>query len=412
MSDQIGVLERAANLAKENLTKIQAPAVEKAKVEASVATAEKEKAELAKKDEGIKLAVQAEAKAKEDERILTLDDDKLSESELVRKTELKETKRKKDESPDEKIKRVQESSQKRIDEVISELKAKENKSAQEMAALRAELDELKKPKQQEDALAKSKREESERIAKYIDDDRTKPKEDRREMSKDELDGWYLEDPVAATTWINERTYRRIEEKKKSEVKPISDTAKKLADEFIDKQNESKAKLFAKFPKANISKEKILEVKNKLGLPLDRLLNESELNKINESLSSEIEEFRLCREICAEDPEKYIQSVNGPELVMAEIEKRMGKKPTGKIELTQEELDAKIQAEIERRKLVDGEGITSSTGGKKVETTQKEKTELRQKQEKIAKKAGISLEALDKSIARRQNIPGASSGGED
>ncbi len=399
--ENTSVLERAASIAKENLTKIQAPAVEKAKVEASVATEKAKVEEQAKKDEGVKLAAQAEAKAKEDERILTVDDKDLSEPEVKRKAELQEIKRKKDESPDEKIKRVQEATQKRIDEIKSEQMAKENKTAAELAALKAELEELKRPKQVEDAQAKSKREEAERIAKYVEEDKSKPKEDRREMSKDELDGWYLEDPVAATTWINERTYRRIDERKKAEVvKPDTEQAKNLADDFVYKQKESRAKLVAKYPGVMPSAAKIAEFKAKA----------KDQTELNEMLSKDNPEFKLCVDIVAEDSKKYLEATNGPELVMAEMEKRLAKKSTGKIELTQEELDARVQAEIERRKLVDGEGITSSNGGKKVETTQKEKSELRQKQEQIAKKAGISIESLNKSIARRSTIPGASSGG--
>jgi hypothetical protein len=94
-----------------------------------------------------------------------------------------------------------------------------------------------------------------------------------------------------------------------------------------------------------------------------------------------------------------------------MEKRL-KKPTVKIELTQEELDAKIKAEADRLRRLDGEGITSTVGGKKVETSAKEKSELRQIQEKAAKKAGMTVEQLDKSIARRGTIKGASSGGAD
>lgn len=330
MSEQLGVLERAANIAKESLTKIQAPAVEKAKVEASVATAEKAKADEAKKDEGIKLASEAEARAKEDERILTLDDKELSESELSRKTELKETKRKKDESPDEKIKRVQEASQKRIDEIKSELLSEREKTSKEIAAFKAELEELKKPKQQEDAQKDSKRLESERIAKYVDEDKLKPKEDRREMSKEDLEGWYLEDPLGATEWIQDRTLRRSEERKKIEAeaeksKQLPVQAKQLADEFISKQNESKAKLFAKYPGANPSKELIAKTKTDLGLPLDRILTNDELSKINKALCDKSEEYRLVQAIVAEEPKKYLESTNGPELVMAEIEKRLGKK---------------------------------------------------------------------------------------
>ncbi len=407
--ENVSVLEKAASIAKENLTKIQAPSVEKAKAEASVAAADKAKAEQAKKDEGIKLAAEQEAKTKEDERILTVEDKELSEPELLRKAELKETKRKEDESPDGKIKRIQEASQKRIDEIKSEMLAKENQTALKMAALEAKLSELEKPKQEEDAAVKSKREESERIAKYVEEDKSKPKEERREMSEDDLSEWYLEDPIKATRWIRRNELFRDEERKKvlEANKPNSDTARKLAEDFISKQNESKAKLLARFPGIAPTKERLAELQTKHGKNVDA---------INADLDAENAEFKLCRTIVAENPKKYIESTDGPELVMAEMEKRLkntdSKNKSGKIELTQEELDAKIQAEIDRRKLVDGEGITSSTGGKKVETSQKQKSELRQKQELIAKKAGISIEALDKSIARRGTIPGASSGGEE
>lgn len=404
--ENVGVLERAASIAASALNKIEAPAKAKAAEAEAKGAADKLKADEAKKTEGIKLASEAEAKAKEDERILTVDDGKLSESELKRKTELKETKRIKDESPDEKIKRVQEASQKRIDEIKSELLSEREHTKQEMATLKAELEELKKPKAQEQAQNDFKRLEVERIAKYVDEDKSKPKEDRREMTKEELQSWFLENPDEATAWISDRSVRRSEDRKKAEAeaeksKQLPEQAKKLADDFIVKQNESKAKLLAKYPGIVPSKERIAELQSKHGKNTDA---------INAELKAENSEFKLCAEIVAEDPKKYLEATNGPELVMAEMEKRLADKGSKPKTYTQEELDAKVQAEIERRKLVDGEGITSSNGGKKVETSQKEKSELRQKQEKIAKKAGISIEALDKSIARRSNIPGASSGG--
>lgn len=404
------VLERASAIAAEKLKVIQAPAKAKAEAEAKVAAETKAKAdEQTKKDEGTKLA-QVEAQNKEDERILTVEDKQLSESELARKTELKETKRKKDESPDEKIKRVQESSQKRIDEIKSELLSEREHTKQEMATLKAELEELKKPRAQEDAAVKSKREETERITKYVEEDKTKPKEDRREMSPDELQDWYLEDPVKATEWMQERTLRRVDERKKAEAeaqkpKQISEQAKKLADEFISKQNESKAKLANKYPGVLPSQDKIKEVKKELGFSLTEQLSQDQLTKIKEKLS-ENEEFRLASEIVAENPKKYLESINGPELVMAEIEKRLNDKGASgskKITLTEEELEAKIQAEAERRSRIDGEGLTSTSGGKKLENNSNEKkSDARVLQEKIARKAGISTEQLDKSIQRRRD----------
>lgn len=404
MEEKVGVLERAASLAKESLTKIEAPAKEKAAEESKVASEAKAKADAKQKeDEGKKLA-EAEAKAKEDERILTVEDKDLSEPEIKRKAELKEIKRKKDESPDEKIKRVQEASQKRIDEIKSELLAKTNKDAEEMAALRAELEELKKPKQQEDAAAKSKREESERIAKYVEEDKGKTRENRREMSKDDLDEWYLEDPTACTEWMQERAFRRSDERKAAEERikneEANKTSKQLSEEFISKQTESRNKLSARFPGVIPSKERLAELKGK---PRSEQV---------EILCAENEEFKLCTDIVAEDPKKYLESVNGPELVMAEMEKRL-KKPAddkgGKkvITLSEEELEAKIQAEADRRASLD-EGITSTKGKIVDNKDNKNKSALRQHQERIAKKANIKIEDLDKTIARRQGIPGAGS----
>lgn len=416
MSEQLGVLERAANIAKENLSKIQAPMVKKAQAEAKVAAENKTKLEQVEKDKGIELAKQQEVKTKEDERILSEDDTKLAEADKKRKSELLDIKRKEEDTPEFKIKRVQESTQKRIDEIKSEQLAKENKTSAELAALKAELEELRKPKQQEDFKAKIKREQSEQIAKFVEEDKSKPKEERREMSKDDLDSWYLDDPVEATKWIQRTEYRRLRDLEKAEEvasKPVdtSDVKKTLTKEFIEKQLASRAKLIEKFPSLIPSKDKIIEIRNKLGLPLDRALNESELDTFNKEFAIQNKEYQLAMTISKEFP-KFLEETNGPELMMAEMEKRL-KKPeqkTGKIELTQEELDAKIQDEIDRRRRVDGEGIISTNGGKKVENSDKQKSELRQEQEKIAKKAGMTIEQLDARIARRGNIKGASSGG--
>ncbi len=423
MSEQLGVLERAAQIATDSLKKIEAPAKEKAATEAKSAEAEKVKTDAAEKEKVAKLAVEHEAKVKEDARILSEDDAKLADADKKRKAELIKAKEAEEATPEAKIKRVQEATQKRIDEIKSEQLAKENKTSAELAALKAELEELKKPRQVEDVKAKVKREQAEQIAKFVEEDKSKPKEERREMTKDELDGWFLEDPVEATKWIQRTEYRRERDREKAEEaasKPVDNTAEKqkLAKEFVEKQNVSRAKLFEKFPGIKVTQEQVTAAKKEAGVPLDRNLTEVEATMVNKILDGKSEMFRLCREITFSDPKKYIESADGPELVMAEMEKRLAGKSsdtgskTGKIELTQDELDAKIEAEVQRRKLVDGEGISSTSGGKKVETTQKEKSELRLIQEKMAKKAGMTVQQLDDRIARRSGIKGASSGGAD
>lgn len=405
MPNETNVLEKAGNLAAEKLKNIQAPAREKAEAEAKVAADAKVKADAEKaKDEGIK-AAEAAAKVKEDERILVADDKTLSEPELSRKAELKEIKRKKEESPDEKIRRVQEASQKRIDEITSKLKDTEHKTASQIAKLEADLAELRRPKVEGDVQDRIEREESVRVAKYLQEDKAKPREHRREISEDELEEWYLEEPLKATRWVQKNEIRRADERKalEAEIKEeeLRAKGKTGAEEFIAKQNLSRQKLFEKYPGVNPSPEVLAKHKGK------------SRDAIREALCEENEEFRLCTEIVAEDPKKYLETVNGPELLMAEMEKRLAgaagdEGGSGKIVLSKDELNERVEEEIARRALVDGEGISSSGKGKlKVEDKNRGvKSALRLEQEKIAKKAGIPIEDLDKTIKRREGIPGA------
>lgn len=396
--DKLNTLEKVGALAEGALKSIQAEAEAKS---------ESKGADLKKETEGID---KIEAQAAEDERILTLDDKELSESEAKRKTEILETQEKKAKSPEDKIKRTQEASQKRIDEIKSELLAEQNKRKQDAEAikkLQEELAEVKKtiqPKVELDEKARLKQVETERIAKYVEEDKTKPREDRREMNKEDLEAWYLEDPIEATDWINARRDRRVEEARKAKE---DETKKSLANDFVKKQAASKDKLFAKYPGTNPPAERLAELKGK------------SRQEIVDILSSENEEFKLSLDIVAEHPD-WVQKENGPELVMAEMEKRLSGKSSenagnpgknGKLTFTQEELDAKIQAEIDRRNLLEGEGV-NSTKGKKPMDKETQKSALREKQEKIAKKANISIEALDKQLDRRKKYGFSGSGGGD
>ena len=59
-----------------------------------------------------------------------------------------------------------------------------------------------------------KKTETDRINKYLEEDKDKPREERREMSKEELDNWYLEDMPEAQDWVSNRAIRRHEDRKR------------------------------------------------------------------------------------------------------------------------------------------------------------------------------------------------------
>lgn len=385
-------IDKSAELAKETLAKLTGATDSKEETKGASPEEGKEKTEG---KEPVKLtAEQVEAQAKEDERILSAEETELSEDDKKRKVVLDEARKKKAESPEEKIKRIQEQTQLRIDEIKSELLEKDAKSAEKIKALEAELAELKKPKQQEDAKAQEQRILDERLAKYIEEDKSKPREERREMSKEELQNWMIEDADEAMAWIADRSVRRADEKKSIRqeiVKKPSDAERELARDFIQKQNESIAKLGAKYPSVV-----------KLGIDVNTVIGKSDA-EVDRLMANESPEARMAIKIANSNPKRFLETVDGPEQVMLELDKHFQKKAKT-ITLTEEELQAKLDAraaaEAERIANLD-EGLTSR-GGRKMEKEEK-KTDLRMKQEAIAKKANISLEALDKTIERRRKM---------
>lgn len=403
MGDELKTrLENAAEIAIKEAKKIEdnKKSLEAKTSEEAKKAENKDSKEQATKPPEANPVKEAEDKAKQDEEILSKEESELTDEQKTRKSELLKEKQKSEDKVEERKKEIQ----KEIDVLISNKKAIEaelgdvRKLSERISKLESELAESKKPKEQEDLATKVKKEQQARIDKYSEEDRSKPREARREMSKEELEDWLLEDLTAATEWMADRSVRRSEEKKeiaKALDKSFDVDVKKTAEEFIKKQNESLKKLVDRFPKVVPSKERLAELKGK---------SQDEIDKI---LSDESEEYRLCLDIARSDP-KYVSLVNGPELVMEEMEKRLkDKNKSDSITLTKAELDKKIkeeaEREIQRRASLD-EGITS-TGGKKMETTEK-KSEFRIEQERIARKAGIPMDKLDEAIKRREHIPGA------
>jgi len=351
---------------------------------------------------------EAEKQAEENARILSVKDEELSEGDKARKAELVKAREEKEreaeakEAPEDKVKRVQESTQKRIDEVISDLKAERAERRQDkekIAELESKLGSLTKPKAEEDKASRVKQLVEQQIAKYLEEDKVMPREERREMPREEIEEWLLEDMLTAQEWLTDRNIRRREDKA-ALIQSIDEAPRKKAEEFIGKQQESLKKLIARYPSVVPSPERLAGLKGKTK------------DEIDEILASENEDYKVMLEIVHTDRKKYLESVDGPEQVMAEMDRRKGRS-SKTITLTEDELNERIKkaAVVEAQRIADLDESVTSSGGKKVVKDEK-KSEFRQKQEELARKAGISVEQLDNAIKRRENIGVLASTAED
>lgn len=318
--------------------------VQKSK-EANMSTQEKEALEQDKK-EAEKIRIQAEEQAKKDaELIIKKDEEITNEQDKKRKFEILEEQRKKEDSKlsaEDKIKRIEEKTQKRIDELVNKLKEVTDKTSKEAQLMKQEVETLRKEKQgeqKEDILSIVEKEEAEKNKKYFEEDKTLSREKRREISDDEIDEWLLEDQKTAIAWIQRREFRReIDKRQNLAGKQKESLSKKL---FVEQSN-SYAKVLIKHPELNIQKRK------------DELKNQGKSDdEIEDILRSENKKYETIHKIAEENPIwKYAH--NAPELAMEEMEKRLGDNKNEEksiIEKLQEQVEA-LSAEIQKMTLTD------------------------------------------------------------
>ena len=354
----------------------------------------------------------AEAKAKEDAALLEKKDEEITDpEEKKRKTELAEQKVKDDEKKleeeedklpaDEKIKRVQEKTQKRIDKISNELKQVKDQSSKEAGDLRRDLaaekarskaleDKIAKGPEAEDDIATSvDKEEGSRIAKYQDEDKDKPREERREMSKADLNEWYDEDPVAVQEWMTDRKFRRNKERRQIH-------AGFKVKEIQTKQGESVGRVWTKHPELDtIKREAELKAEGKSA------------EEIHTTLMGENEKYKLFHEELVKLQPRHGYSENLPELVMDSMEKRIKDGPDlkgkdkedpenqdklDKLIKQNEELTARVQ-ELEQ-----DEGFHSNRHKKPPEG---EQTEAQKQYVKTAKELNTPQATIDKRLKEMQ-----------
>lgn len=333
------------------------------KDEAGIDPKAKEKADIEAK------LKEAEDKARNDEKILSSKDDELDEAGKSRKTELLKAKQDAEDKGKSNV-------QKRFDELTAKIKDIESDrtaTKAERDALKAELDSIKKKLSmtpEDMAKEKVKTEMANRIKKLAEEDANKPREDRREMSKDDLDEWLLEDYEAASEWLTRRSLRRVEDERTLKAE---ETTKVKVLKLKEAHDKSMVVALAKHPDLDVSKRKSeLKAQGKTE------------EEIRSTIFAENPKYKLCADIMAENPAKYLESENGPELIMQEMERRLAKKPeAGSAEV--EELKARLKAledENARLKNLDV-GIASSGGGSVIQDTGFSK-----EQAKIAAELGL------------------------
>ena len=337
--------------------------------EKSTLMTEEQKKEMADKADKAKIEKdKADVKQAEDQVLLDKKEEERTSEEAERaKTVLEERKQaeekkkaeeKADEdsklSVDDKIKRIKEKSEKRISDISAEIKELKDQGSKEAEILRSERDnlleenkKLRGSEQSQDIRSKVKDMENERTAKYLSEDGDKNREDRREMTKEEIDDWYLEDAVAATEWIQERLLRRSKERS-------VDFQKVTAKDVVGKQKESLSRIKIRHPELDA---KSMAERLKAEGKSDAEIRDAVLNN---------PKAVLLTKIVKEHPE-YLSMEDGPERSVTEMERRMNLKPeTNKKDERIADLEAKID-DLDARltaKQTGDEGINSSRMGKK------------------------------------------------
>lgn len=352
-------------------------------------------------------ATQATEKKKAEDELIAKPDPELDEEKLKEKNALIEQRTKDEESKltnKEKIERVKEESQKRINAVIAEIKELRDQGSKEAQDLKKELQILqtdnenltkkletgsgKTPTFAEEAVKADK----ERIAKYLEEDAALPRDQRREMSDDDLQEWMEENPIGANRWIAEQTQRRIEERK---IWKHNKQVEVEVKDFLDKQQASFTRTLIRHP------------------DLDTKTRQAELEKegktkpeIHEILLGENQKYKLVHEIIASDREKYLKLENSPELIVEEMEKRLAHKPSTEptdLEKRFEALEKKnedLEAELATLK-DDDEGIGGGHGGGGGDETVVATSEFEKEMEKTMKAAKATPAMIESAIKRHR-----------
>lgn len=285
--------------------------------------------------------------------------------------------------------------EKRINELVGELKAEKAERIQDkekLKALEAELAQLRakveKPGKEADVTTKLAELEKQRSEKYLKEDKDLPREKKRELTRDELEEWVVEDPIAAQEWMADRAVRKAREREEA---LMEIEAEEQATTVIAKQRESQKRVLEKHPDVNLDAQ------------IQTLVSQGKtIEQAREHLVKTNPKVKLLLEIAREEGarEKYALAPNGPELLMEEVERRLQK--SAKPAESAEEREARIReeaAEAERQRIANVDsGLRSSNRGS---SSVDENDPTYKQMLEIFKKNGKTKADLDRNLERRR-----------
>ena len=335
----------------------------------------------------------------EEQKLVDMKDDELDDDAKVKKQKV----------VDKREAKRNTKAEKRINDLITKVKELEESQKTDVTDYKQRLDILEAEKKAlEERMEAPKSEDSktilvqlekDRITQYMSEDSVKPKEQRREMQKDEIDEWLVEDYQEANDWLNRRYDRRKEERIDDENKT---KVKGQAETIIRQQKLSQVRVTARhrelMPDVINARKEALKLEGKNAVEIQTIL------------CAEIPKYKAMRDVMSDKAfmENAGISPDGPEMVEKEMLKRLDKKPSGG-----GELEARI-AELEdalKAKELKGEPVGTSVGsrtqgGNKVRNEERHNPLLEAEIAKMKKK-GLSYTKEDHEIAvaRRRTIPG-------
>ena len=332
------------------------------------------------------------------DRVAEIANEKLAEIEAAKENpepkgagaESSPEKPKTEEKTKDEIESIKKSTQARIDELTSEIyeeRQKRDEDKKLVTVLEEEVRQLRGSLEKSGTLktdeATTKESVTQRWSQYQQEDAAKPYAERREMSKEDLETFLVEDQVAGYEWMIARDKRRDRELNEAVSKKQDETKKTKEDlsqkEFVEKQNQAKSRLLQKYPDLNISKS-VLDVAKEMfseeefaiftgsdaelsaeDLDRKKTLMEESRTKIIARIRKDNKTYDEMMKIIESDEKKYVESANGPELVMLELDKRLGRKYYTEEEL-QKAKDEAAKAERDRRQSIDQSNPPSGPGG--------------------------------------------------